>query len=701
MPVTNALFAPLNWVWESPGVAVSGGSWVPTLPLDNLLSDDVPDYARSTSAASADTRFSIDFGASRRIDTLGIFFANLSKAALARIRLHDDPLALLEADFRTGSLGGAFTFSRGSAARYIDADRRLRLATSDAPRFQRCGDGRLGLLLEYGATNLCQRWDDLAHSYWTKTRTAVTTDGTAAPEVDALADVVLETATTGTHTISAAIPDASLTDGAQYCWSIYVQGGRGRDWARLRYTNGGDTHRANFNLTTGAVGAVSLFARGYIEALAGGWYRLILQFAAGSTAADHVFTVDFLTSNANADTAPSYAGNAANGFALWGSQVEAGRSPTSGIATTSASASRNRDICKMDGADFTALFSAVAGTVAVEAEYAVQPRSGPLLAFHDGTANEVILMHQDSGSDLSGIRIIDNGAVETSSTDFSGAYAMGTATPFRMAAAWAANDVRGAIDGTLLAADTSVPLPTVDRLELGYSPTYASADPVLIRRLAYWPTRNLDARQTAGTAAWDDLDPATYDTGWFDPYPVTHAPVAGFLPFGRPSVDGKLPDDERDERGISFTRLLDAAVDARRMSVDFDDEGNADGFVELSIPFAGKAERCTVANGFSLEPVEESEARRLPSGTLIARSLWIRKRGTGAIDWEEQDAALATWFEMRMKAGVKIPILFILLPGEAGIHADRFTILGKLERPTPTEHRSWKRWGWPFAIVAL
>lgn len=701
MPETNALFAPLNWVWESPGIAIGGGDWHATLPLANLLSPEVPDYARSTSAARAATRFTMDFGASRRSDTAGIFFANLTKDALARIRLHDLALAALDADFRGGDLPAPFAFSRGSAARYIGSDRRIHLAGSDAPRFQRCADGQLGLLIEYGATNLCQRWDDLAHSFWTKTRTAVTTDGTAAPEVDVLADVVLETATSGSHTISAALADGTLTDAAPYTWSIYVQGGRGRDWARLRYSNGGTTHRANFNLTTGAVGAVSLFARGYIEALAGGWYRLILQFDAGSNAADHVFTLDFLTSNASSDSAPSYAGNAANGFAMYGSQIEAGTRPTSGIATTSASASRNRDVCKIDGAEFTAIWSATAGAAAAEVEYAVTPDAGTMLAFHDGTDDEVIYFHLDEGNDLSGIDIVTGGSSETSGTAFSGTFAAAAGTPFRVAAAWATDDVRGAVDGSLLSQDTNVDLPTVDRLELGYSPTMTAGDPVLIRRFAYWPERIADSRLTAGTAAWDGLDPAAHDTGWFDPYPVTHQPVAGFLPFGRPSADGKVPDDERDPRGISFTRLLDAAVDHSKMTVEFRDEANPDGFVELSIPFAGKAERCTVANGFSLEPVEESQARRLPSGTLVARQLWIRKRGTGAVDWEEQDAALATWFEMRMKVGVKIPVLFMLLPGEAGIHADRFTILGKLERPTPTEHREWKRWGWPFAIVAL
>ena len=118
MPETNALFAPLNWVWESPGIAIAGGDWHATLPLANLLSPEVPDCARSTSAARAATRFTLAFGASRRPDTVGVFFANLAKDALARIRLHDLALAAIDMDFRGGDLPAPFAFSRGSAARY-------------------------------------------------------------------------------------------------------------------------------------------------------------------------------------------------------------------------------------------------------------------------------------------------------------------------------------------------------------------------------------------------------------------------------------------------------------------------------------------------------------------------------------------------------------------------------------------------------
>lgn len=193
-----------------------------------------------------------------------------------------------------------------------------------------------------------------------------------------------------------------------------------------------------------------------------------------------------------------------------------------------------------------------------------------------------------------------------------------------------------------------------------------------------------------------------YDSGWRDAYPVTHAPVGGYLPFGRPSADGRMPEDERDPRGVSYLLLLDAAVTASTVTVAIDDAANPAGYLQASILFVAKGERPAVnlANGFSIAPVEEATVRRSRAGTLLGRRHWLRKRIAGAFRWQHRDVALGQWLEAARMAGRTRPVLFSVVT-DMGHHADRATVLGHLDEPTPVEHARFRYYGWPFAITEV
>ncbi|BBK44115.1 hypothetical protein STVA_41350 [Allostella vacuolata] len=193
-----------------------------------------------------------------------------------------------------------------------------------------------------------------------------------------------------------------------------------------------------------------------------------------------------------------------------------------------------------------------------------------------------------------------------------------------------------------------------------------------------------------------------YDSGWRDAYPVTHAPVGGYLPFGRPSADGRMPEDERDPRGVGWLLQLDAAVTATTVTLEVDDEGNPAGYVQAGVLFVAKAERprINIANGFSLLPVEEATVRRSRAGTLLGRRQWQRKRLAGAFRWQHRDVALAQWYEAARMAGRTRPILFSAVT-DMGHHADRMTLLGYLDEPTPVEHARFRYYGWPFAVTEV
>lgn len=191
-----------------------------------------------------------------------------------------------------------------------------------------------------------------------------------------------------------------------------------------------------------------------------------------------------------------------------------------------------------------------------------------------------------------------------------------------------------------------------------------------------------------------------WDSGWCDAWPVAYLPQGGYLPFGRPSGDGRLPADERDPRGISWFAALPLPVTATSLTVAIDDPDNPDGFVQAGMLFAGKAERPAInlADGFQLGFVEEATMRRTLAGTLVGRRHWRRRRIAGALRWQDRDDALCRWLELSRRAGRLGPVLFSLDP-EGGIHRDRLTILGHLDEPGAVEQAQYRYWGWPFAIT--
>ena len=70
---------------DGDGATLSGGSWLPALPLANLQNRVLSKVARSTNDATASTRFVIDLGRERSIDGLVLMAHNLSTSATYEI----------------------------------------------------------------------------------------------------------------------------------------------------------------------------------------------------------------------------------------------------------------------------------------------------------------------------------------------------------------------------------------------------------------------------------------------------------------------------------------------------------------------------------------------------------------------------------------------------------------------------------------
>jgi hypothetical protein len=107
------------------------------------------------------------------------------------------------------------------------------------------------------------------------------------------------------------------------------------------------------------------------------------------------------------------------------------------------------------------------------------------LSIDDGTTNNFIGFGFDSGANRFG-RIDTGGVTQASITQ--GLVSVGSESKGAMALA--TNNVAASFNGAVPTADTSVTIPTVDRVRLhalGGSTTFAFNGH--IRRLCYWPTR--------------------------------------------------------------------------------------------------------------------------------------------------------------------------------------------------------------------
>lgn len=222
----------------------------------------------------------------------------------------------------------AFTFSRASAAAWINSASILVLAAAGDPRFDRWPVTGLprGLLIEPARTNLLLQSAAFDTASWTKLNATVTANAVAAPDGATAADTLAETTATGTHEVS----QAAGTVGAADTLSVFAKAGT-RSWIALQL----GTAIAYFNVSTGALGSVT-GGTATITAMGSGWYRCTLSVASRASTVNKILL-------ASASGTSSYTGVATNNAYIWGAQLETGSTATSYIATAAATAARAAD----------------------------------------------------------------------------------------------------------------------------------------------------------------------------------------------------------------------------------------------------------------------------------------------------------------------------------------------------------------------
>lgn len=150
---------------------------------------------------------------------------------------------------------------------------------------------------------------------------------------------------------------------------------------------------------------------------------------------------------------------AAGTIKLWTASIQVGAFTTSDIFTTSGTVTRNADNATVT--DISAWFNASEGTLNCGFSYNVGA-SGRVVQIEDATSNEALRLVCNTTTVSS--QIIDGGVAVMNIAAITGA---STDTIERIALAYKANDSATSGNGASATTDSSVTLPTVDRLSLG------------------------------------------------------------------------------------------------------------------------------------------------------------------------------------------------------------------------------------------
>ena len=171
-------------------------------------------------------------------------------------------------------------------------------------------------------------------------------------------------------------------------------------------------------------------------------------------------------------------------------QIETGSFATSFIPTdsTAGGITRNADVVTMTGTNFSSWFNNSEGAFAIVAD-TVSTASCRLLNCNDGTTSNKIEMLKTTSLQIQAL-IYTDGAAATSNTVTLG-------TQFKTCFAYKANSLAVALNGSTVATDTSVTVPTVDRMVFGNNLAGNATLNGHLAKVAYWPQRLINAEVQA------------------------------------------------------------------------------------------------------------------------------------------------------------------------------------------------------------
>jgi hypothetical protein len=370
----------------------------------------------------------------------------------------------------------------------------LQTAASGVARFDHnptTGES-LGLLVEEQRTNLMLRSEDFSTS-WTNSNSTEDTNVIVSPAGTLTGDKIVEDTSSNVHNV---FQNLTTVIGTSYAFSVYAKRA-GRDLQMLfGFNDVTDNPYANFDLSTGVVSQTNGTITAAIQNVGNGWYRCSVVVTSAVTTN---FTCALgLINSTTATRDPSYTGDGYSGIYIWGAQLEAGAFPTSYIATTSASVTRNADAASMTGTNFSSWYRADEGSVYCEFQTAL-PSSilGVWSINNSGSTNKWDLRSQAGLMRVTAATNANSDGFNQLASSFS------ANTFYKVASGLSLNSLSSSLDGASTVNDTSVSIPVgLNQLQLG-NLDGGTSYPLrgTIRKLAFYPFRLTNEQLQALTAS--------------------------------------------------------------------------------------------------------------------------------------------------------------------------------------------------------
>jgi hypothetical protein len=341
-------------------------------------------------------------------------------------------------------------------------------------------EARTNLILQSEALNV-----DGSGSPWTHTSTTVTANQAVAPDGTTTADKLSHDDTT-----SSVQQTIAITADADHVWSIHVKvAGSTARFIKLNSQAGSDAFSAWFDITRGvklsaAVGGNGVSTAHDIQSVGDGWYRIWIAGSIKASRTSTVPAIEIVTADASSTEVASQA------IYVWGAQGEDSASfPTPYVKTTTGTVAATVDVPTMTGTNFSSWFNDSEGTFFAQytEELASVDTFAPLFTVNDGDNSDKYAAAFSLNNKMR-VEVKDGGVGQVNIINLGDA---ADGTTQKLAVAYKLNDVAASVDGGAVSTDTSVTLPTVDRLQIGWRNAGEQLNGN-IARITYWPRRLSD-----------------------------------------------------------------------------------------------------------------------------------------------------------------------------------------------------------------
>ena len=669
----SPIFATKNFLDEA---TLSGGSWETTLPLTNLQDRRIARVARSTNDTASNTLITVTLSQSEAVRAIGIAGHNLSLAGRVKIRGLDN-----------------ITFTRASVATQHDRNKRVADVASGDIRVGHRAAGEDGwTICEKAETNEFTYSEDFTHADWADFGLDQTADAIAGPDEFATVNADKIMATDYVLSAHTMYQNTAPADNIPVVISVYAKAGEyGELYIRQDRKDTG-SYLAYFDLLTGVVVSTPVGTTGYIEEMADGWYRCFLVVDDVQSGGNTPFSMFGFSNN---DQDSSFTGTPGYGIYLWGAQCNhldatVGTYLPSYTPTTSAAASKAAE-------PLTAPLTTVPQPLTIYMRHImsfsdVLTSSGTFDLLHVGnekalsagaymqlrfTGDSLQLIHHN-GTTFQAVTI-DFG------TDPVTTPVLGDVLEFRGVLYAAGQITLGiSINGG------------AEYTEVGITPVPPAATWAVAVVTMHDDSQNVfkDLRIESGEKTLAEMRAlkrgdlftwAPYESGWINPYEIY---PDGSLQAGHPAYGGNVASLTEWTDGLrpDVVALPSDYVEGDQWRFQFDDESNADGYVEIGRVFMGYGYRPShsISVGARIGFQTSSRSIETDGGATFHNERPRRRKFDFSLNQFDQDESMVYLYDLERIVGTTGQMLFVF-DDEDTFHAARRAFLCTLEKMTPLQ----------------